>query len=300
MADQEGIYRTADRDKIIIVGNHHHQSLTIGITNLVISTIWQYRKTEIINFNFDNPSIITRAIMHVYIRGREWVRINNPSFLEKVKLRGSHKDFQEIIIIISRVTRCSDSIEFTHSTKLIESRQKIPNGMGKWVQIELKQLTAHLMEDHNRTFGIIVKGKDYWMHRFIVTYDATQHKTYSAHIELYTKDNRRIRRSTSLDCQESENEVRCCRYPLKVNFTDFGWHFVVAPTSFDAYFCNGECKVGYLEQYTHTHIASLTTSAKPCCSPTKMSPLSLLYFNFNQILMHSTIPNMSVEKCSCS
>lgn len=120
------------------------------------------------------------------------------------------------------------------------------------------------------------------------------------HIEIITKLNQRYKRNTALDCRESDNEVRCCRYPLKVNFTTFGWNFIVAPQHFDAYFCNGECNVGYLEKYTHTHITSLSTSAKPCCSPQKLSPLALLYFDNNNKLMYSTIPNMSVEKCSCS
>ena len=122
------------------------------------------------------------------------------------------------------------------------------------------------------------------------------------HLEIFTQGVLRRKRSTSLDCLESDNEIRCCRYPLKVNFTSFGWHFVVAPTSFEAYFCNGECKVGYLEQTTHTHIASLSTStsATPCCSAAKLKPLSLLYFNSEHNLVLSTIPNMSVEKCSCS
>lgn len=110
----------------------------------------------------------------------------------------------------------------------------------------------------------------------------------------------RKKRSAALDCGESDDEMRCCRYPLKVNFTTFGWNFIVAPQYFDAYFCNGECNVGYLEKYTHTHIASLSTSAKPCCSPQKLSPLTLLYFDVSMKLMYSTIPNMSVEKCSCS
>lgn len=121
-------------------------------------------------------------------------------------------------------------------------------------------------------------------------------------IELLIQEARkgRHKRSTPFDCSESDNEVRCCRYPLRVNFSNFGWNWVVAPTSFNAYFCNGECKLGFLEKHAHTHLASLSTSAQPCCSPTKMSPLQLLYFNDDHVLVLSTIPNMSVERCSCS
>lgn len=117
-----------------------------------------------------------------------------------------------------------------------------------------------------------------------------------------TKDNRkrRTKRNTSLNCSESDNEVRCCRYPLEVNFRHFNWEWIIAPQSFNAYFCNGECKLGFLPKYPHTHLMQMSTAPQPCCSPTKMSPVTLLYFNNEYNLVMSTIPNMAVDKCSCS
>lgn len=210
---------------------------------------------------------------------------------------------------------------------MFEFRHKIPSGQGQWVNVDLKPLfltetTLFTADKSTQTQDIFIQGVEPWMQPLVVTSDNNSKKslvnifysTYSyylllilfslflqtVHIEIGTQKKHRRKRSVFMDCTESDHDMRCCRYPLKVNFTSFGWHFVVAPTSFDAYFCSGDCRVGYLEQYPHTHLAALTTSATPCCSPTKMSSLSLLYFDDNQNLVLSVIPNMSVEGCSCS
>ncbi|KAM7341419.1 growth/differentiation factor myoglianin [Cochliomyia hominivorax] len=265
------------------------------------SRVHHNRKPEIFNFKFNSdPSRISSTILHVYIKGQNWLYEYEPDFMEKKNMEASMKKKQEIMIIIYRALRRPNSMNYTHTVKLVESRQKIPPGKGQWVEIEIKELSNYWMKTPNSTQSIVIRGMESWMRTFIVTEDQNGDKSLTMHIEIITKVKNRHKRNAALDCRESDNEVRCCRYPLKVNFTNFGWNFIVAPQHFDAYFCNGECNVGYLEQYTHTHLTSLSTSAKPCCSPQKLSPLALLYFDNNNKLMYSTIPNMSVEKCSCS
>ncbi|XP_054745564.1 growth/differentiation factor 8 [Anastrepha obliqua] len=268
----------------------------------IATRIRHNRRWEIINFKFDhNHFTIVRTIIHLYIRGREWIHEHYPDVLEQKTTDGKIRRRDDLIIMIHYVVPRSSSQNLTHTMKLVESRHRIPSGLGQWVQFEIKHVPPNWLNQNAVTISLAIKTQESWMRSFLVIdTENSQNKEFPLHIEAFIKQPRRQKRSTSLDCQESDHEVRCCRYPLKVNFTNFGWNFVIAPTSFDAYFCNGECKVGYLEQYTHTHIASLTTSATPCCSPTKMSPLSLLYFDQDHNLVLSTIPNMSVEKCSCS
>ncbi|XP_011192020.1 uncharacterized protein LOC105218267 isoform X2 [Zeugodacus cucurbitae] len=260
------------------------------------------RRWDVINFNFDHSHLtIVRTVIHLYIHGRDWMRKHYPEILEQKVVDGRTMRRRDLIIMIHHVARRPHYQNLTHTLKLVESRHRIPAGLGEWVQFEVKHKVPIWLNQNYVTMTLAIKTREAWMRPFLaIDTEDTQNKQFPLHIEAFIKQPRRRKRSTSLDCHESDHEVRCCRYPLKVNFTNFGWNFVVAPTSFDAFFCNGECKVGYLEQYTHTHIASLTTSATPCCSPTKMNPLSLLYFDQDHNLVLSTIPNMSVEKCSCS
>lgn len=111
---------------------------------------------------------------------------------------------------------------------------------------------------------------------------------------------RRTRRSATLNCKKDDRETRCCRYPLMVDFLKFEWDWIIAPTSYQANYCAGECSITFQPTYVHTHVWQLSTSATPCCSPTKLSPLTLLYYDNNYNVVQSKIPHMIVEKCSCS
>ncbi|XP_023163064.1 uncharacterized protein LOC111594132 isoform X2 [Drosophila hydei] len=256
------------------------------------------RKTDVLRFKFDSGfSDISFVTLHLYLRGLEWISVYQPKILEELA------DCQntEIVVALHRAIRRANNTNYTHKAKIFEFRHKIPSGLGQWVNVDLKPLLGTgTAINPSQTQEIFIKGVEPWMRPLVVTTDSTAKNPLTVHIEIGSRKKHRRKRSVYLDCTENDHDMRCCRYPLKVNFTSFGWHFVVAPTSFDAYFCSGDCRVGYLEQYPHTHLAALTTSATPCCSPTKMSSLSLLYFDENHQLVLSVIPNMSVEGCSCS
>ncbi|ETN62800.1 myostatin [Anopheles darlingi] len=119
-------------------------------------------------------------------------------------------------------------------------------------------------------------------------------------IEFRDAPKKRIKRNLSLNCDENANETRCCRYPLTVDFERFGWDWIIAPKRYEASYCAGECMMTFLPKYEHTHVMQLSTSAIPCCSPKKMRPIKLLYFDQSYNVILSSIPNMVVEKCSCS
>lgn len=103
-----------------------------------------------------------------------------------------------------------------------------------------------------------------------------------------------------MNCNENDNERHCCRYPLTVDFEKFGWDWIIAPKHYEANYCAGECTISFLPKYPHTHVWQLSTSAIPCCSPRKMSPIKLLYYDLSFNIVYSIIPNMIVDKCSCS
>lgn len=122
------------------------------------------------------------------------------------------------------------------------------------------------------------------------------------YIEIQTKDTRkhRTKRNAPNNCDDNERKSQCCRYPLRVDFRKFGWDWVIAPDIYEAYYCAGECPIGYQPRHAHTYISGLSSSFSSCCSPRKLSPLSLLYFDDNKQVIHSVIPNMAVEECGCS
>ncbi|XP_032677367.1 bone morphogenetic protein 2-A isoform X2 [Odontomachus brunneus] len=122
----------------------------------------------------------------------------------------------------------------------------------------------------------------------------------------------RNRPKRNSNCQPEMKE--CCRDELYINFVDIGWSdWILHPSGYHAYFCRGSCSTA----------ASLTVSASshsnvimwlnkkgnevqhqkseiiPCCSPTQLSTIQLLYIDTNNTITQKTLPNMVVEACGC-
>ena len=124
-------------------------------------------------------------------------------------------------------------------------------------------------------------------------------------MEVHTTDGRRARtkRTIGLNCQENSKETRCCRYPLTVDFEEFGWDWVIAPKKYEANFCSGDCPNVFLPKHPHTHIVQLANpkgSTGPCCAPRKLSSISMLYFDDQSNIIYGLLPGMVVELCGCS
>uniref|UniRef100_A0A8C5FA26 Inhibin subunit beta Aa n=1 Tax=Gadus morhua TaxID=8049 RepID=A0A8C5FA26_GADMO len=122
----------------------------------------------------------------------------------------------------------------------------------------------------------------------------------------------RRRRRRGLEC---DGKVRvCCKRQFYVNFKDIGWNdWIIAPPGYHANYCEGECP---------SHVASITGSSlsfhstvinhyrmrgyspfqsmRSCCVPTRLRPMSMLYYNEEQKIVKKDIQNMIVEECGCS
>ncbi|XP_040176755.1 growth/differentiation factor 10 [Rana temporaria] len=102
----------------------------------------------------------------------------------------------------------------------------------------------------------------------------------------------------------------CSRRYLKVDFADIGWsEWIISPKSFDAYYCSGICEFPMpkvVRPSNHATIQSIVKAVgiipgvpEPCCTPDKMSSLSVLFLDESRNVVLKIYPNMSVESCSC-
>lgn len=118
------------------------------------------------------------------------------------------------------------------------------------------------------------------------------------------KSKRLKRSSPPTDCSGGEQVDTCCRYNMVVNFTEFQWDFIIAPKTYNAYFCAGECTYLSMQKDTHTHIVMLANTLKdrkigPCCGPRALGSIAMLYFNDNGNVVFVVLPRMVVQRCGC-
>nr|DBA15510.1 TPA: hypothetical protein GDO54_004710 [Pyxicephalus adspersus] len=130
----------------------------------------------------------------------------------------------------------------------------------------------------------------------------------TAHIEernkvwrTKTEDRTRSKRSTGSSL--------CTKKSMIVNFKDIGWDsFIVFPQQYDAGQCVGKCYFPITEGLTptkHAVIQSLMHNNKPkvvnnpCCVPTKLEPMPVVYVENNKLVINNNYEDMKVVECGC-
>ncbi|XP_054979489.1 inhibin beta A chain [Sorex araneus] len=127
-----------------------------------------------------------------------------------------------------------------------------------------------------------------------------------------SEDHPHRRRRRGLECDGRVNI--CCKKQFYVSFKDIGWNdWIIAPSGYHANYCEGECPshiagtsgsslsfhstvINHYRMRGHSPFANL----KSCCVPTKLRPMSMLYYDDGQNIIKKDIQNMIVEECGCS
>ncbi|XP_076005353.1 growth/differentiation factor 8-like isoform X2 [Genypterus blacodes] len=175
---------------------------------------------------------------------------------------------------------------------------------GSWHSIDIKSLLQAWLRQPESNYGIEINAYDSKGEDLAVTSAEPGEEGLQPFIEVKILDSgKRSRRDSGLNCDEESAETRCCRYPLTVDFEEFGWDWIIAPKRYRANYCSGECEFMHLQKYPHTHLVNKANprgTAGPCCTPTKMSPINMLYFNRKEQIIYGKIPSMVVDHCGCS
>ncbi|NXY25992.1 NODAL protein, partial [Atrichornis clamosus] len=106
-----------------------------------------------------------------------------------------------------------------------------------------------------------------------------------------------------------EGRALCRRVDMMVDFEQTGWgSWIVYPKKYNAYRCEGLCPSPVDETFkptNHAYIQSLLQLYKPnkvpcpACSPVRMSPLSMLYYEKGEIVVRHH-EDMIIEECGCN
>ncbi|RZF39785.1 hypothetical protein LSTR_LSTR012097 [Laodelphax striatellus] len=101
----------------------------------------------------------------------------------------------------------------------------------------------------------------------------------------------------------------CQIQTLFVSFRDLEWqNWIIAPDGYSAYYCSGECNFplnAHMNATNHAivqtlvHLMNPIHVPKPCCAPTKLTPISVLYFVDETNVILKKYKNMVVKSCGC-
>ncbi|XP_042278520.1 southpaw [Thunnus maccoyii] len=107
---------------------------------------------------------------------------------------------------------------------------------------------------------------------------------------------------------EAVQRPLCRKVDMWVDFDHIGWdEWIVHPKRFNAYRCEGECPTPLDDSFhptNHAYMQSLLRHHQPervscpSCVPTRLSPLSMLYYENDDLSLRHHV-DMIVEECGC-
>ncbi|XP_038159307.1 inhibin beta B chain-like [Cyprinodon tularosa] len=118
-------------------------------------------------------------------------------------------------------------------------------------------------------------------------------------------------RKRGLECDGSSQ--LCCRQQFYIDFRVIGWNdWIIAPSGYFGNYCEGNCPAymaGVPGSASSFHTAVVNQyrmrgmspgSMNSCCIPTKLSTMSMLYFDDEYNIVKRDVPNMIVDECGCA
>uniref|UniRef100_A0A9J8CXR2 Bone morphogenetic protein 6 n=1 Tax=Cyprinus carpio carpio TaxID=630221 RepID=A0A9J8CXR2_CYPCA len=107
----------------------------------------------------------------------------------------------------------------------------------------------------------------------------------------------------------SDQKTACRKHELYVSFRELGWqNWIIAPEGYAANYCDGECSFplnAHMNATNHAivqtlvHLMNPQNVPKPCCAPTKLHAISVLYYDDNSNVILKKYKNMVVRACGC-
>ncbi|KAH9528374.1 Bone morphogenetic protein 5 [Dermatophagoides farinae] len=100
----------------------------------------------------------------------------------------------------------------------------------------------------------------------------------------------------------------CQKRTLFVSFRDLNWQdWIIAPDGYSAFFCHGDCSFPmntHMNATNHAVVQNLyhimyRHVPKPCCAPSQLSSIMVLYFDDNSNVVLKKFKNMVVQSCGC-
>ncbi|CDW54339.1 growth:differentiation factor 11 [Trichuris trichiura] len=273
-------------------------------------TLVKHEETNALYFQFSPTtlsSVVENAQLHFYVRPNP--ASNDLGTMKLVIYRINGKNGQRTMIGVREFKKHGhfhghwDRIDMTQTVRTWFSKPELNFGLVMHTVNSNVSLTYPAPESPADADKQRQKEKSTDREPTSAHSDRRERTTYLSLAVRDTKATRMKREVPRLDCSEKDNEPRCCRYPLVIDFASFGWDWVIVPKKYMAYYCAGECPFRHLQRYMHTHLVqqiNMEPLMGPCCYPTQMAPILMVYFNENKEVLVSKIPGMVVTRCGCA
>ncbi|XP_071105430.1 growth/differentiation factor 6-A-like [Haliotis cracherodii] len=174
-----------------------------------------------------------------------------------------------------------------------------------------------LLKTASETYGYLLVfylENRHFLQNVLETYKVEEHSTFDGLGNIASRAKRsahatsRRRERKNRRWKKSGKKQGCRLYDFNVDFKTIGWgQWIIHPTRFNSKFCHGNCPSPIDIRFKPTNHAMLQSlmrskrsNAAPdlCCVPTKLEPLSMMYVEDGEVVVHHH-EDMIASECGC-
>lgn len=230
-------------------------------------------------------------------------------------------------VLSELVKECSNSDSGSNKTNTAQSRDRNEQNHACNRRKRLIAISVKAITENGRPVRMRLHHGDNVAARKSILVFFTKSLETSDHLPLAMKNSQvssraRVRRSllsdsvptsssmTDFNSSQTLRETHTCvRQPLMIDFSRIGWSWIVAPASYNAYFCSGSCGFPLGQHQNPTNHATLMALVRalgedsgppePQCVPSSYARLSVLYVDPSQNVILKSYGKMVVQSCGC-
>uniref|UniRef100_A0A8C5M3K8 TGF-beta family profile domain-containing protein n=1 Tax=Leptobrachium leishanense TaxID=445787 RepID=A0A8C5M3K8_9ANUR len=303
-------------------------NMVMSFVNLVENDIEIYEKWYRKEFKFDLNDIpqdeeIISAEFRLY---KDLLEVNETFQINIFQVLALHPDKdQELLQLGSQVVCGFDKgwLTFDITASSIQWLFNPDSNLGLQVSVE----TLDEQGVDPRSIGIVGRNGSQDKQPFMVTF----FKSSEVHLRsIRSTSNREWNEESTKTLEEPDNPLlpnlsetflsssigsnryvrqSCKRHELNVSFRHLGWHdWIIAPEGYSAYYCDGECAFplnSHMNATNHAivqtliHFINPDTVPRPCCAPSELLDISVLFFDDHSNVILKKYKNMMVRSCGC-
>lgn len=216
-----------------------------------------------------------------------------------------------------------------HNQVVLEDQQKVTVKTSGWINFNVTHAVQNWIENTNVIRKLIIEVNISEDHAHHIDNDVLYQSLHHSFIASYFNGQKKLKlRSTThtskskpkttqyrtkrdiLSLWKAKSVGDCEKQALYVTFKDLKWHeWIIAPTGFHAFYCSGDCSFPLNPMKSPTNHAIVQTLVnlvhpkrvpRACCVPTKLGPISVLYYTADTNVKLSKYSNMVAKSCGCS
>uniref|UniRef100_A0A915PIV1 TGF-beta family profile domain-containing protein n=1 Tax=Setaria digitata TaxID=48799 RepID=A0A915PIV1_9BILA len=190
-------------------------------------------------------------------------------------------------------------------TEAIRRRRPDMNRIDFAVKLSLSQLATYASTSYQPAAYSLSSSYDRKQAAALVVYIQTTDNK----VRKKRKTNMKRRHQHKKHEHRAADKNYCRRTELLVDFNELNWQdWILAPSSYSAYQCQGECPnplTSHFNTTNHAIVQGLINSVDPslvpapCCVPTEMESLAILYIDVEGKIVIKNYPDMEVLSCGC-